>query len=62
MFSQQSFYSGMVPGVTTGVYRADEAAIDLNALCDWAGWRFVERRAMALDADKQLVLCEGKQA
>lgn len=50
-------YSGMLPGVIAGHYQLPEASVDLKALCQWAGIRFVEAEVTALDADRQSIHC-----
>ncbi|WP_111656775.1 selenide, water dikinase SelD [Isoalcanivorax indicus] len=53
-------YSGMLPGFVAGHYQADDMHIDLAALCQWAGVRFVRARAVGLDtAQKQVLLDQG---
>lgn len=42
-------YSGMVPGYLQGQYEEREIAFDLPGLAAWAGGRFVQARAAALD-------------
>lgn len=59
-FARQ-LYSGMVPGVMAGHYRADEAAIELAPLAAAAGAHLVENMAVALDAARRLVrLADGR--
>ncbi|MCC6534468.1 MAG: FAD-dependent oxidoreductase [Burkholderiales bacterium] len=48
-------YSGMLPGLIAGHYRYAEAHIDLAALCARCGVRFIEQRALALDAASRRV-------
>ena len=43
-------YSGMVPGVLAGHYRAEEAAILLPPLAEASGVRLVESAVVGLDA------------
>ncbi|HET8903108.1 MAG TPA: selenide, water dikinase SelD [Saccharospirillum sp.] len=42
-------YSGMLPGLVAGHYRADEVHIDLNRLCRWAGIRFIQGRVTGVN-------------
>ncbi|MBA3981421.1 MAG: selenide, water dikinase SelD [Alcanivorax sp.] len=51
-------YSGMLPGFVAGHYRAEDMHIDLAALCQWAGVRFVRARATGLDTTQRLVLLD----
>jgi selenide,water dikinase len=43
-------YSGMLPGVIAGHYHAAEATIDAAALAHRSGVRFIDDRALAIDA------------
>jgi pyridine nucleotide-disulfide oxidoreductase family protein len=53
-------YSGMVPGWLAGRYRFDEITIDVAALTQRAGGRWVAQDAAGLDAAKQqLLLADG---
>lgn len=45
----QAVYSGMVPGVVAGLYRPEQAVIDLRQLCRRAGVRFVQAEIVGLD-------------
>jgi selenide,water dikinase len=45
-----ALYSGMVPGFVAGQYRADELEIDVRPLARLARARFVETRAVRIDA------------
>ncbi len=42
-------YSGMLPGLIAGHYTFDETHIDLNALCRFAGVRFIRGEVTGLD-------------
>ena len=53
-FARQ-MYSGMVPGIIAGHYRAEQAAIALPPLADAAGVKMVEGAAVGLDASRRLV-------
>lgn len=48
-------YSGMLPGVAAGLYRPEEALIDVGALAARAGAEFVHDRAVRLDPAAQLL-------
>lgn len=48
-------YSGMLPGYVAGHYTRDLAHIDLINLCTWAGVRFVEATATALNLNRQCI-------
>ena len=50
----------MVPGYIAGHYRHDQAHIDLNPLCNFAGARFLRARAIGLDLSTKRVLCEDR--
>lgn len=52
-------YSGMLPGVIAGLYRAEEAHIDLGRLCAATGTRLVQAEAVGLDRTARQVLLAG---
>ncbi len=52
-----AMYSGMIPGAIAGLYRIDEARIDLRALAARAGIRFLRDRAVEIDAAAHRVHC-----
>jgi selenide,water dikinase len=56
-----SFYSGMVPGVIAGYYRADEARIPLAPLAAAAGARFINDEVTGLDLAARTVERRGGQ-
>ncbi len=59
---ERQFYSGMLPGLVAGRYRADECAIPLAPLCAAAGAGFVEANAVALDAAaREVTLSDGRR-
>ncbi len=43
--SSTAFYSGMLPGCIAGLYAPGQIQIQLRALCNWAGARFIVKRA-----------------
>src|SRR5580704_14610127 len=50
-------YSGMLPGVVAGLYRAEEAHIDLVRLAAATGTRLIHAEAIGLDrAEKRVQL------
>lgn len=51
-------YSGMVPGCVASLYTADETKIDLEALADWSGIKFHQKRVVDIDVDEKLVHLE----
>ena len=53
--NQRLVYSGMVPGFVAGHYPLDSCVIPLEPLVQRSGIRWVERSAVGLDAQKQLV-------
>lgn len=55
-------YSGMLPGVVAGHYRADEAQIDAGRLARFAGARLYQDEAVGLDLAGRRVLCRGRPA
>lgn len=60
---ERAIYSGMVPGVVAGHYRAAQAAIPLAPLAAAAGVPLVEGRAVALDPARRVVhLADGRVA
>lgn len=48
-------YSGMLPGLIAGLYRFEEAHIDLARLASRAGAEFIEAGAASLDASRRLL-------
>ncbi len=53
-------YSGMLPGLLAGHYRADEVHVDLMRLCVLAGVRFVNARMTAIDPVAQTISISGR--
>lgn len=53
------YYSGMVPELLGGVYRAEEARIDLERLCRTHGLVWREDRAVRIDPDARAVETAG---
>ena len=51
----QTAYSGMVPGVIAGHYRAQECLIDIERLAGRSGVRFVQAAAVGLDPVQQTI-------
>lgn len=47
--AERHHYSGMVPGYLQGQYEEREITFDLPGLATWAGGRFIQARATALD-------------
>jgi len=61
-FARQ-FYSGMVPGLVAGHYRAEQCAIALQPLADAARVQLIEGSAVALDAAaRRVTLADGRVA
>ena len=58
--SSTALYSGMVPGLIAGIYRANELAIDLRQLCDRAGVAFVEAEILQLDPKLRRLQLSGR--
>ncbi len=56
----ESVYSGMLPGVVAGLYRPEQARIELFPLARFAGARIVLSSALGLDLARREVLCEGR--
>src|SRR5262245_39790718 len=48
-------YSGMLPGLIAGHYTTDDSHIDLRALCEASGARFVHGTVLGIDRVRQLV-------
>jgi selenide,water dikinase len=57
--SRDKVYAPMLPGIVAGLYREDEAVIDLVRLSDAAGARFIHEEAVALDPDHRSVRLSG---
>ncbi|MCC3582840.1 FAD-dependent oxidoreductase [Microcoleus sp. PH2017_30_WIL_O_A] len=51
-------YSGMLPGHVAGFYDYDECHIDLRSLAEFAGCQILVDRAIAIDFNKNLVICQ----
>ncbi|MFT5083563.1 MAG: selenide,water dikinase, partial [Lentisphaeria bacterium] len=48
-------YSGMLPGFIAGHYSFDQIHIDLHKVCAWAGVRFIQAQATAIDTRAQAI-------
>jgi len=55
MGEDEHVYSGMVPGWIRDRYRADELALDVDALCAWAGATRVPQQVTGVDAERRRV-------
>ncbi|MEG3989725.1 FAD-dependent oxidoreductase, partial [Microcoleus sp. S28C3] len=53
-------YSGMLPGHVAGFYNYDECHIDLRSLAEFAGCQILIDRAIAIDLNKNLVICQTR--
>jgi pyridine nucleotide-disulfide oxidoreductase family protein len=53
-------YSGMLPGHVAGFYSYEETHIDLLRLASFAGAEVILDKAIGLDLDNNLVICEGR--
>lgn len=53
-------YSGMLPGYVAGLYKFDECHIDLRPLTQFVGARFLADKAIALDLEKNLIICANR--
>ncbi|MEG4055634.1 MULTISPECIES: FAD-dependent oxidoreductase [unclassified Microcoleus] len=53
-------YSGMLPGHVAGFYDYDECHIDLRSLAEFAGCQILIDRAIAIDFNKNLVICQTR--
>jgi selenide,water dikinase len=56
----EAAYSGMLPGVVAGLYRAEQAQIELFPLARFAGARVFLSSARGIDPERREVLCEGR--
>ena len=54
-------YSGMLPGVVAGLYRAEQAHVDLGPLCAATGTRMVHGEAVGLDRSAKRILIAGQE-
>jgi pyridine nucleotide-disulfide oxidoreductase family protein len=53
-------YSGMLPGYVAGFYDYDECHIDLRSLCEFAQCQIFMDRAIAIDFNKNQVICQNR--
>ena len=53
-------YSGMLPGHVAGFYGYDECHIDLRSLAEFARCQILIDRAIAIDLNKNLVICQTR--
>ncbi|WP_445304612.1 FAD-dependent oxidoreductase [Microcoleus sp. Pol1B3] len=53
-------YSGMLPGHVAGFYDYDQCHIDLRSLAEFAGCQILVDRAIAIDFNKNLVICQTR--
>ncbi|UNU20799.1 FAD-dependent oxidoreductase [Microcoleus vaginatus PCC 9802] len=53
-------YSGMLPGHVAGFYDYDECHIDLRSLAEFARCQILVDRAIAIDLNKNLVICQTR--
>ncbi|MEG4943839.1 FAD-dependent oxidoreductase [Microcoleus sp. F4-D5] len=53
-------YSGMLPGHVAGFYNYDRCHIDLRSLAEFAGCQILVDRAIAIDFNKNLVICQTR--
>jgi len=53
-------YSGMLPGLAAGHYAFDETHIDLRPLARFAGARYINAEAAALDPEAGRVICRDR--
>ncbi|MEB3277203.1 MAG: selenide, water dikinase SelD [Cyanobacteriota bacterium] len=57
-----ALYSGMVPGVVSGIYEREQAAIDLRQLCRQAGVCFLQAEITGLNRTGQQLLLADRPA
>ncbi|HAZ46057.1 MAG TPA: FAD-dependent oxidoreductase [Cyanobacteria bacterium UBA11369] len=57
---EQTPYSGMLPGYVAGFYSYEECHIDLTSLTQYAKAEMICDRAINLDLNNNLVLCENQ--
>jgi len=57
--SRDKVYAPMLPGIVAGLFREDEAVIDLVRLSDAAGARFIHEEAVSIDPDHRSVRLSG---
>lgn len=53
------WYSGMGPGLLSGLYEAEDASVDVRAMVESGGGRFLDDRAASIDADGRILLTGG---
>lgn len=56
--SRWQYYSGMLPGLIAGHYRKEECRIDLRALAQRAGIRFIEQTLVSMDAEQRSIVLD----
>jgi len=56
----KAFYSGMLPGCISGIYTPEQTQIDLVALCEWCGAKFIHAKVTGIDWDAKELICEGE--
>ncbi len=56
----ESVYSGMLPGVVAGLYRPEQARVELAPLARFAAARIYLSAASGLDLARREVLCDGR--
>ena len=56
------YYSGMGPGMLSGIYRPEEIRFDVRAMAERRGATFVQERVVAVDAAaRELRLSDGRR-
>lgn len=53
------WYSGMGPGLLSGLYEAEDASVDVRAMVESGGGRFLDDRAASIDPDRRILVTAG---
>lgn len=57
--SPYHFYSGMGPGLLSGMYRRNEALFDIKRMAESRGGKFIEGRVVRIDPGERIILLKS---